>query len=319
MRRSFLVFFLLLMLLTACDESAPSSSNNEGLEPAEPGIALVDMVYEGLDQRALSQYQAEFLIQFEGDFNWVYKLTTRYDGVLLEYYLHLEGVDESQNLGDIRLVTDGEHSWMTGPGADHECFMYPSNMDIGLVFLTPDDFLNPESLAQNLVEEGSETIAGMDTVFFSSNAAALNGWEITALNLFLKDPTTVLRYAFLGYGVDPLFGAGEGAISAEYLVLETQTQDIQAVTGCEIEIPIPDFAENLTRFPDLIYFDSPESVEDTADFFLTALYEARWVMEDEPVIYEDGAIEITYNRLGNSVIIRIKPGAEGSQVQILGH
>ena len=307
----FMLFLALVSLACSSNTNLNSQSGEQG------GTPFTTNNYAGLNEKALGSYLSSFIIEFQGSYTWRYEMTTRYDGTLVEYSIHIEGVDKSKNPGDIRMVSDGVTNWMTGPGADNECFMFPSNLDLGPSFLTPDDLLSVQPGDEMMEDAGQEQIQGFTTNHHTLHADQLDSWEDLNLEMWLADSDAVLRYQMQAAGPDPLFDAGDGEVNALYEVVDTGPQQIDRVTGCDIDLPIPDSATNLIRFPNLISFNSSAEPSDIADYYLDEMDALRWVLKEDPLIFDDGSILLTYNRLDNTVIISIEPRDNGCFVEVI--
>jgi hypothetical protein len=313
MRR--LGYFVLFLALISLACSSSTNLNSPAGEVAGPPFTTNN--YAGLNEKAFGSYLSSFIVEFQGSYSWRYEMTTRYDGSLIEYSLHIEGVDKKMNPGDIRMVTNGRTNWMTGPGADNQCFMFPSSLDLGPTFLTPDDLLSVQPGSELMEDSGEEQILGMTADHHSLQADQLDSWKNLNLEMWLADSDAVLRYQLQAAGPDPLFDAGDGLVNALYEVVDTGPQQIERVTGCETDLPIPDNVSNLVRFPNLISFESPTSASDLADYYLDAMDALRWVLKEEPLIFDNGSILLTYKRLDNTIIISIDPRDNGSFVEII--
>lgn len=215
MRRLFLSLVVFLTFI-ACSTSTVNTSKEGNTSESD----IVVDTYSGINLEALPNFSATYSIDFEGDYTWRYTLVTRFDGELTEYFLHIEGVDPVRNPGDIRLVTDGETSWMTGPGADNECFMFPDEMDVGPAFLSPDDILAPQQVTTLLSPKGEEEIESIQTTHYVARADALGGLSNLRIDLWLSSARTALMYNLQASGGDPLFDAGEGHLNANFMVIE---------------------------------------------------------------------------------------------------
>jgi len=119
-----------------------------------------------------------------------------------------------------------------------------------------------------------------------------------------KDGTT-LRYDLQATGADPLFDAGEGTLTSKFILFDTNPADIIPVTGCEIELPLPDDASQIVRFPGLVSFESNLTGEDIVAFYKDALADTDWVEESEPELGDD-AIIMSYLRGDEALTINIE-------------
>ncbi len=263
-------------------------------------------VYTGLGLDALEGYRSSFELRFRGDFEWLYQLETRSDGRTVEYRLHLEGLSGESNPGDIRLVDEAGVSSMRGPGTDEECVVFPSDTDLGPVFLTPDDLLDPAGLSEPLVSLGTERIADVETTHYALLQPALGRWRELEVGIWLHELTgAALRYDLKATGPDQLFGAGEGVLTGRFLVEAIGPQNTQPVQGCEIPYPLPDEVERLVKLPGLVSFESRERFEDLAEFYARALDQSGWRPSVDPVFIPDGA-DLEYERDGEGLRIRLR-------------
>lgn len=313
-----LMAFILVMALSilSCETISGNNTNSENTR-ADPYPELANAVYGGMDEWALETYEARLTVEFQGSTRWIYSLTTRSDGTQLEYYLKIEGTDTVQDLGDILLVTDGTTSWMTGEGADNQCFMFPNKLDMGMSFLTPDDLISPVAFSTRLVEAGIERIAGRQTTQYTFEAGRLEGWEDVKLALWLADQTTVMQYVISARGEDPLFDAGIGELKASYSVANTDPQTLQVVSGCQINYPLPSGVFNIVRIPGIVSFESTMSVEDMTDYMLEAMYAQGWQIDEDPLLFEDGNVQMRWYTPLGEVIVMVKPTPGGSLVEIV--
>lgn len=281
MRRILFLIIGIAITISAC-----------GTPPTYPGLAL----------DALEGYQSTFQINFIGDANWSYLLVTNKNETLTEYTLRVEGVEKSKNPGDIRMVTDGTTSWMTGPGTDFECFLFPNSLDLGPSFLTPDNLIRPNQISESLVMVGEENLLGFNTTHYLLDTAQLDRWQSLVIDLWqTHDEKVTLRYFFQGVGNDPLFDFGNGQIFAVFTLNHTLPQPILPVEGCLINFPLPEDISNLSRFPNLISFETDASMADMSDFYNRALLERGWQIGGDPLV-ERNTIRLLYFD-GNSTLV----------------
>ncbi len=301
------LLLLALLLLTACAPAATPPPT-----PTEPALA-----YRGLNAPALVSYHTTFLLRFEGESSWSYRLDMRSDGSAREYLLQLEGLSPAKNPGAVRMVSQGGISRMRGEGTDGQCVQFPSDLALGPSFLTPDDLLAPQELAPFFREQGQEQIDGVDTTRYSLNQSGLAGWDEVGIDLWL-DPVTgaVLRYDLQASGADPLFESGSGSLSGRYQVNQIGDQAIQPVEGCEIGLPLPEDHRGLLKLPGLIAFESPASLPETVDFYRARLPDAGWSESDDPLVGQQATV-LSYERDGEALEINIEQSDPGVTVELL--
>jgi hypothetical protein len=311
MRRLFLSLVVFLTFI-ACSTSTVNISKDGNISESD----IVVDTYSGINLEALPNFSATYSIDFEGDYTWRYTLVTRFDGELTEYFLHIEGVDPVRNPGDIRLVTDGETSWMTGPGVDNDCFMFPDDMDVGPAFLSPDDILAPQKVTTLLSNEGEEEIESIQTTHYVARADAFGGLSNLRIDLWLSSARTALMYTLQASGGDPVFDAGEGRLNANFMVIENAPMEIEPVPGCEIDLPLLIDAERVVRFPRLISFETGASPYYVIDFYHDYLIEEGWKVDD-PLTETDTNLQISYARGKETLVLIVNVEEDIVTVKIL--
>jgi hypothetical protein len=274
-------------------------------------------VYTGIDLSSLSSYQTSYFVEFKGEYTWRYSLITHHNGVLTEKSLHIEGVSPAQNPGDIRLVTDGQTSWMTGPGVDDECYLFPDDFDIGYTFLTPDNTFPPEKIAPLLVFESEGQEGGLPTKVFFANVPEHDGWRNLNIVMWLVERGNYpIYYDIRAEGNDPLFDAGEGSFSGTFTVGEDPNYLIEPVTGCEIPFSLPEGAEQVVRFPGLYSFESGDTLENLAIFYHNYLTTNGW-KEDQPLTATDTGFQMNYTRGDEVIVFYFETIDDGVFVEVL--
>jgi hypothetical protein len=273
--------------------------------------------YVGLQLSALPGYHATFELLFAGQKSWRYQLELRADGAQLEYRLHIEGPGQAQNPGDVRLVASGGTSRMLGAGTDDQCVQFPSDLNLGQSFVTPDHLVAPEDLAPVLRRGVDDDLNGVPSQHYTAREAVLGPWRDAQVDVWLDSARgSVLGYKLLLSGSDPLFGGGVGTLAGTFRVNAVGPQSIEPVPGCEIDLPIPADAARLVKLPGLITFESAASMEEVAAFFQTRLPEAGWLPEGEPLAGGD-ALVLAYRRAEDSLNINIEPNDTGARVDLL--
>jgi hypothetical protein len=273
-------------------------------------------VYVGMEQGDVGPSRAVFELRFEGTFAWTYRLETRSDGEALEYRLHIEGVSAAQNPGDVRMVMAGDEATMRGPGTGDECVRFPSDLELGVSFLTPDDVIDPDDL-ESLDVVGSETVAGRAAGHYAFLQEEAGEWRDLEGDLWLDEETrALLRYELRAAGSDPLFDAGEGTLEGQFLVSEIGPQTIEPIAGCEIGLPLPPGATRLVRLPGLVAFESAESPAEIVAFYQDELAEDGWEARGEPEEGVDATV-LSYVRNGETLEINVEVQEEGALVELL--
>lgn len=309
-----LLILLPLLFALACLPTTTATSVPHA--PAAPSIKPTP-AQPSPNPQTLDTYHATFEIHFEGAYTWTYQLESRTDGSATAYDLHIEGVEASQNPGDVRVVLEGDVVRMRGPATDDACVQFPSDLDLGRSFLSPDDLIPPQEVAAALRPVGTETIIGKEATHYTLRQPSLADWQNVEIDVW-KDTTSgaTLRYDLRAAGPDPLFDAGEGVLSFQFVVSDTGPQTIEPITGCEIDLPLPPDATRLVRMPGLVAFESATKSNEIVAFYQTALAEVGWEPLAEPETGVD-AILLSYRRAGEVLDINIEIREAGVYVELL--
>lgn len=305
--RRILVCVLLLSLM-ACLLGSPDDLITTR-EPENDG-------YSGLQLEELPSYLALFDLRFVGEKDWTYQLELRSDGESKEYLLHVEGVTSSQDIGDVRMVEQGDVRRIQGSATGGDCWQFQSDMDLGPAFLTPDDMFKPQNLTQPLVEAGGERIAGAEATRYVVHQDVLGVWRDLELEIWIHDAReAVLRYDLEAEGEDPLFGAGEGVLSGHFEVVDLEKPEIKEIPPCHVSVPLPEQMDDLLIVSGLISFESEMSLEELVAFFEDGLPKKHWKEVESPV-GEEGATILSYKRGKETMEIVIKRMERGVKVEI---
>ncbi len=263
-------------------------------------------------------YSDAFEIRFDGSQPWVYQLNSRNVDGLREMRLHIEGVDVKDNPGDIRLVTDGATTWMTGEGTDQACIQFPSHQGMDPTFIVPQTLFPPQS-AQTLLGSAVEELnAGKPNLHFSGSGVSQGGWTDAKVDVWLSKGSQKLeRLAMQATGNDPFFGTGTGQLTASYDTVYPAEGDIKPVPGCEVDVPLPNHVEAFVRLPEMASYESPKQPEKMVIFYQDGLTQAGWAEIESP-IEDSGVVVLSYARGDQEVEIQVAPRAGGgSQVKLL--
>ena len=326
MKNKFITFSLLLMILMAACSSpkaTPQASGLPGLPAStvsqttgptsEPQVGLA-----GLNRDKLSSYSSLFVIQFEGAKPWTYRIKTRKSPTLREISLHIDGITGKDNPGDVRLVTDGVTSRMSGAGTDNECVQFPDNLGMDPKWIYPESVVSIEDMTAQLKYVGEEKIAGTTSVHYAVSGATVGKWNNVSIDVWQeKISRTLLQFHMQAAGEDPFFGTGAGKLNAQYNVAGLDVAAIQPVGGCEISVPLPDTANNFIRLPGMASFESPASIDDMKNFYQSKLPADSWAEKDPPS-QADGSTILSYKRNADEVEIHIEDGTSGgSKVKLI--
>jgi hypothetical protein len=318
MRRILLIIAILMIASLACSSLSGGASGGE-LSVDERAQALAKLPYPGFKAGDLGPYAATFEIRFQGSYTWSYLLRTFFDGEHIEYRLEYVGLKPADDIGAVRMVSDGETSRMIGPGTDNECFLFPSDYDTELSFFNPDDMLDPFLANEGLEVVGTDEIEEFQAEHYSAYNESLDKWEDVQVDIWLNPSNqNTLLYEMGAAGSDPLFDAGEGHISINYLVKEIADQTIEPITDCTIPVPLPENATRVASFPGRVSFESSSSMQEIVAFYQTALPREGW-QESNPPEESDGAFLMSYKRGEGLMQINIEIRSRGVEVEILIH
>jgi hypothetical protein len=313
---------LFLFLASACLSAAPAASTtSEALATltSVPGAqsTAVSPMPTTLGLQALTAYRATFELRFRGTYSWTYWLESRVDGHKMAYDLRIEGVEPPQNPGDVRVVLEGDVARMRGPATEDACVQFPGDYDLGRSFLSPDELIPSQELEAALRQQDTAIFVGREATLFTAQQSQLAGWRDAEVAVWKDDATgAVLRYELRLTGLDPLFDAGEGVLSGQFVVDEIGPQTIKPISGCEVDLPLPPDATRLVSMPGLIAFDSVSSTEEIVTFYETALPKAGWESTSEPETGID-AVLLSYRRREQTLNINIEADEEGVHVELL--
>jgi hypothetical protein len=316
MRHLLILLPLLLSLACLPATTATSISHTPPTPSTEPTPAQPSLNLEMFDT-----YHATFEIRFEGTYAWSYYLESRTDGGAdggaTAYDLHIEGIEASQNPGDIRVVLESDVVRMRGPATDDACIQFPSDLNLGRSFLSPDALIPHQEIEAALRPVGTETIDGREATHYTLRQPSLADWQDVEIDIW-KDTTNgaTLRYNLRAAGSDPLFDAGEGTLSGRFVVRDTGPQTIEPITGCAIDLPLPPDATRLVRMPGLVAFESTATSDEAVAFYQTALTKAGWEPVTEPEVGVD-AVLLSYRREGETLNVNIEIRRTGVYVELL--
>jgi hypothetical protein len=315
-----LILIIVILLAAGCSSAAPAEKEKGG--PAAPVVAPASKAPppqpDMYDRHAWDSYAALFQIQFNGPVNWTYRLKTRKLAGLSEYDLHIEGISGAQNPGDIRMVTDGETTWMKGPGTDNECIQFPNGAGMDPQYLSPEELFDAKKLNSQVKLLGEEPVNGVSAQHFQQKGGAFGPWKNAEIDIWAEKSSKMLMlFTFKAQGADPFFETGSGEVSAIFATSEAGSQPIALISGCEVPVPLPETVEMYVRLPGMVSFETPTSAADLQRFYQVALPQEEW-SENEPVAQGDNATVLSYRRGAEVVQIQILPWSKnGSKVQIL--
>lgn len=296
MKKLWPLILVILLGLTACSLGSSNSEHSNPDQNNEPADSGANSTYDDfslnlstgpadlgslkMSLAELGPFRSIFLLTFDGSQDWIYQLETRYDGVLTEYNLHIEGLESSKNPGDIRLVNSYGVNKMIGPGTDDICMQFPDEMPTGALFLSPVDLVNPDALVQDWKVQENQLYLGRQTSRYTTSQDYYYGWEDVEVTFNIDSACgAMLNYIFDTVGKDPLYDYGGGKIHGEFSVVEVGPQKIAPIEGCEIPIPIPEDAYEIIILPGVYSYKSSVGPVRTDQFLTEELHARGWVRE----------------------------------------
>lgn len=319
MRKIVLFILLLAIVSLACgtsdriSEEIQGGSENDTKESQPPatqegfqadfGSGPADLGNLAMSLAKLGSFAARFEISFEGDTDWLYQVVTRHDGKRTEYTLHIEGVEADQNPGDVRLVNVNGVNRMKGPGTEEKCVQFPDEMETGLLFLTPADFIDLQDFTTEWKEKDTVTIADREATTYQAREKEYRGWEKVDVEYAVDaESEAILSFSFEAKGPDPLFGYGEGKITGQFTVFNIGYLEVKPVGGCKPPYPLPEDATDLIVLPGVSSFQTSMGPVKLSQFFGQKLLKGDWKMLSSDIndqtregwlVYSNGALQLT--------------------------
>lgn len=316
-QRIFIPLLVIALLLSGCGGAATATPTQQAIfNPVALSGGEANTL--AATRAALPAYTASFLIDFKGAANWKYQVQERKTATMNEVNLHIEGPESLNNPGDVRIVTDGSTTWMTGPGTDNECVMFPNGQNMDPTLIYPENLLPMQDLLNKMIFEKDDTVAGSPSRHYKGNAISLGDWKDAQVEVWQdKESGALLQFAMLANGEDKLLGFGQGSIFAHYRVESLEPPTIEPVPGCEIAVPLPESAAGVVRLPGLASFESADPVDKLLDFYATALPQEGWAVSEPPAQSESSMV-LSYRRGAEDVQIQLEPAESGgSKVKLL--
>ena len=288
------------------------------LSPSPPTpTAAPTLDFSGLGPVPFDHYMARFTLEFSGDPAWRYQLTTRRAAEIVERHLAIDGVEDTRNPGEVRMVTQDGVTRMRGEGTEDRCLRFPESMGVNVTLLAPDDILPPEDFREDFVLLGGEQVGGFDTNHYAMQQSELDGWQQVQIGIWQAAAgSAVIQYELEALGWDPYFGAGWGELTGRYELLEVGQQTIKPIEGCQVDLPLPEEVRELVVLPEVIAFGSPQPVDELAAFYRESLEGDGWRALDQEE-RSSGAVVLSYLRDGERLRITIRRFNENSQVELL--
>jgi hypothetical protein len=321
MRRILSIILLLELISLACKTSGQGPEKisesvargeqvtivQEGFQ-ADFGAGPADLGTLDMSLGALGSFAARFEFKFEGSTNWLYQVDTRYDGKRTEYTLHIEGVDNTLNPGDVRLVNVNGINRMRGAGTEDICLQFPDEMETGLLFLTPVDFIDLEEFSTEWKQQGNQTVADLPTTLHQAEREAYRGWEEVKVEYAVEEESqAILVFYFEASGPDPLFGYGYGKITGLFTVLQIGYQEINQVGGCKSDVPLPDDATDIIFLPGVSSYQTSLGPVKLSKFYEDQLLTKGWVLNSSSI--NDQTLEgwLVYSKNALQITVHIEP------------
>jgi len=272
--------------------------------------------YVGLRLDRLGTYRARFTMSFEGQSTWWYRVDLMSDGVIKAYELSMEGLPQSRDPGDVKLVDANGVLTLQGDATAGECWRFPASANRSREPLTPDGVIQPARIATDLKDAGRETILGRTAERYTLDRSLRPEFSRADISIWLDSATgAVLRYQFTLEGSDPLFDAGEGTLSGEFDVLDLRAVTIDPIEGCESEFPVPDDGWDIYLLSDYVGYRTGLSPDELVEFMLQSLGRQGWQQAADTEAIP-GTAALSFRRGATALEIFIQSEAEWTKVEI---
>ena len=271
--RRFIVM-LTIPFLAGCIFQSP----RDLVTPAAKG----ELSYNGLQLEGFGTYRARFTMSFEGDSDWWYQVNISSDGDLKEFELSIEGVPESKDPGDVRVIEAKGVYTLQGEATEGDCWRFPAGADRQPEPLTPDAIIRPDAIRTELKDAGTDRVLGRSADRLKSDGGLEPEFSRSEISIWIDRATgSVLRYQFQLEGPDPLFDGGEGRLTGDFEVVDLRRVKIDPIEGCESEFPLPDDASELYLLPDFVGYRTQLSPEEMVDFLVGSIEKIGWQLASD--------------------------------------
>ncbi len=322
------VVLLVLSILEGCsltgEEKGKSSEENVAADQSGSGTER-QAVYNGLHLDALEHYTAVFTAEFDARDSsgqaWAYHLEIQAASPrAIQRSLSIEGARPEEDPGDVVLTLKDDVQYMTGEAVgESSCLIFPASVDLGTSFLTPDDFMAPEVLADALTPAGNVSVAGQTGTRYTFQADTLGDFtNVSGEIVKAVDGGYVLRYDLSGDLVDTYFAAGNsGHLTLHFEITDlTAGPSIEMPSGCQIDLPLADDATEIAKLPGMVSYSSAHSSAELVAFYEEALPTQGWQRYALPTSQDDKTL-LVYARSGEFLNITVTDTSGGSEVMLL--
>lgn len=275
----------------------------------------------GVGLESLNRYTATFTVTFVPDnqtlTGWTYTHEMLSNGGALRRTLIIEGVSAEFDPGDVTLVTERNTQYMTGEAVGGAgCLIFPASVDLETTFLLPGDFVPATALNRFRQSEGQAEVAGRGGTRYTFEADEVEGFTDVSGEM-VADGGLVLSYDFNGHTLETPFTEDEpGTLSWQYAITDFAPEtEISGEADCEIQYPVMDDAEELTRLPGLIRYTTPTPAADVVTYYQQTLEGDGWLVLALPDVSEDTTV-LSYTRGGEVLNVSVKRLERGTEVQL---
>lgn len=312
----------LLAVLSACskkDANKPTPQNSQ----SDQATTVARQTYKGIQQANPGAHSSTFHAEFapsDGSAGWSFDVTTTPGSAPggLRRDLTMDGLPPSIDPGDITLIAAGGQQYMIGEAVGaSRCLLFPDTVNLDKSFLTPDDFLPAYQIPDSALSKGGqETVADQQGTVYNLPQSIGNFSNVQGSIVIAKDGS-VLRYTLEGDTVDSkMLKDVKGRLKWEYIVTAVGAdQAIAAPAECAIDLPVMPDAENLTKLPSRIEYDTASTLEEVTAFYQQELPKLGWGVLEFPQV-QDQATVLTYALEGQTLSVSVQIEGDKRKVQL---
>lgn len=307
-RKSLLFLISFVLLALACRLSGPGRSD----DGKQPGIQERDL---GVSAAEIGPHRSQFILEFDGEQDWIYRLDTAYGSSAVGRELDIEGVPLSVSPGDVRLIIENGQVEMTGEATGGECWVFPEKNELRRSFLAPDSVFQPEDLELELEDE-DDRVAGRTAARYAVGEGFGNRWQDLEGTLWVDaESGAVLEFRFTARGQDPFFNFGAGQLDGDFRVVEFGVQELAPIDGCELPYPVPEDAREVVLLEEYMAFRTDSSRSEMITFYAGWLEDEGWSLVEGPDEGEFGTA-MTFQQGDRLKQVSAREVEGGTQVEI---
>src|SRR5574341_211814 len=312
----------------ACSLPTGGQTGDGGADEGTPHV-----IYTGLGLDEIESYTANFEVTFTPDdatlTPWTYRSDMAGNDGGSRRTFNLTGISGPQNPGSMVLTRLAGQQYLSGPGVgayflNYTCIITPEELgtenpvvDVDESFLTPDHFLPPGEVANNLIPDGEDTVAGVEGLKYTIEADQLGRLiDVVGSMVVAKDGNYVLSYDLKGEIIDSRFTDARGEIEWHYRVDSLESERLSAPAECQPPYPIMPHGFGVTWLGDVLAYGSRTPRADIVAFYRQGLSGMGWQLAGEPEEGE-GVTSLTFTDAGGqTLLVTVQDEQSGTSVTI---